>query len=65
MSANLSPEYKKAVHGTCNCRTAGGRVQIAISRRIHWLTTVLAFQEGFVAAIEAGDGLAAALHTPR
>jgi hypothetical protein len=29
-----------------------------------WLTTVLAFQEGFVAAIEAGDGLAAALHTP-
>ena len=30
-----------------------------------WLTTVLAFQEGFVAAIEAGDGLAAALHTPR
>jgi AcrR family transcriptional regulator len=30
-----------------------------------WLTTVLKFQEGFVAAIEAGDGLAAALHTPR
>jgi AcrR family transcriptional regulator len=30
-----------------------------------WLTTVLEFQEGFVAAIEAGDGLAAALHTPR
>jgi AcrR family transcriptional regulator len=30
-----------------------------------WLLTVLAFQEGFVAAIEAGDGLAAALHTPR
>src|ERR1700724_2631092 len=30
-----------------------------------WLTTVLAFQEGFVTAIEAGDGLAAALHTPR
>src|ERR1700736_362716 len=30
-----------------------------------WLKTVLAFQEGFVAAIEAGDGLAAALHTPR
>ena len=29
-----------------------------------WLTTVLKFQEGFVAAIEAGDGLAAALHTP-
>jgi AcrR family transcriptional regulator len=29
-----------------------------------WLTTVLAFQEGFVTAIEAGDGLAAALHTP-
>jgi AcrR family transcriptional regulator len=29
-----------------------------------WLTTVLAYQEGFVAAIEAGDGLAAALHTP-
>jgi AcrR family transcriptional regulator len=30
-----------------------------------WLTTVLQFQKGFVAAIEAGDGLAAALHTPR
>jgi AcrR family transcriptional regulator len=29
-----------------------------------WLQTVLAYQEGFVAAIEAGDGLAAALHTP-
>jgi AcrR family transcriptional regulator len=29
-----------------------------------WLATVLAFQEGFVAAIEAGDGLAAALHVP-
>jgi len=25
---------------------------------------VLAYQKGFVAAIEAGDGLAAALHTP-
>jgi AcrR family transcriptional regulator len=30
-----------------------------------WLKTVLAYQEGFVAAIEAGDGLDAALHTPR
>jgi AcrR family transcriptional regulator len=29
-----------------------------------WLNTVLAYQEGFVAAIEAGDGLRAALHTP-
>src|SRR5499426_11298 len=29
-----------------------------------WLKTVLAYQEGFVAAIESGDGLAAALHTP-
>jgi AcrR family transcriptional regulator len=29
-----------------------------------WLATVLAYQAGFVAAIEAGDGLAAALHTP-
>src|SRR5215467_14657225 len=29
-----------------------------------WLKTVLAYQEGFVRAIEAGDGLAAALHTP-
>lgn len=29
-----------------------------------WLATALAFQEGFVAAIRAGDGLAAALHTP-
>ena len=29
-----------------------------------WLASVLAYQEGFVAAIEAGDGLGAALHTP-
>lgn len=29
-----------------------------------WLASVLAYQEGFVAAIDAGDGLAAALHTP-
>ncbi|HUN51905.1 MAG TPA: helix-turn-helix domain-containing protein [Candidatus Sulfotelmatobacter sp.] len=29
-----------------------------------WLTTVLAYQVGFVAAIEAGDGLGAALHMP-
>src|SRR5215471_2277197 len=29
-----------------------------------WLATVLAYQQGFVAAIEAGDGLGAALHTP-
>ncbi len=29
-----------------------------------WLKTVLAYQEGFVAAIEAGKGLQAALHTP-
>ena len=29
-----------------------------------WLATALAFQEGFIAAIEAGDGLGAALHTP-
>jgi AcrR family transcriptional regulator len=29
-----------------------------------WLATVLSYQRGFVAAIEAGDGLAAALHTP-
>jgi AcrR family transcriptional regulator len=29
-----------------------------------WLATTLAYQEGFVAAIEAGDGLRAALHTP-
>jgi AcrR family transcriptional regulator len=29
-----------------------------------WLKTVLAYQEGFVRAIEAGNGLAAALHTP-
>jgi len=29
-----------------------------------WLQTVLAYQEGFVKAIESGDGLAAALHTP-
>ena len=28
------------------------------------LTTVLAYQEEFVAAIQAGDGLGAALHTP-
>src|SRR4051812_47554474 len=30
-----------------------------------WLATALAFQSGFVAAIKRGDGLAAALHTPR
>jgi AcrR family transcriptional regulator len=29
-----------------------------------WLATALAFQEGFVAAINDGDGLAAALHMP-
>jgi AcrR family transcriptional regulator len=29
-----------------------------------WLSTALAFQTGFVAAIKGGDGLAAALHTP-
>jgi AcrR family transcriptional regulator len=29
-----------------------------------WLETALAYQEGFVAAIETGNGLAAALHTP-
>ena len=29
-----------------------------------WLETVLAYQQGFIGAIEAGDGLAAALHTP-
>jgi len=30
-----------------------------------WLTTVLDYQKGFFAAIEAGDGLAAALHMPK
>jgi AcrR family transcriptional regulator len=30
-----------------------------------WLKLVLAYQEGFVAAIEAGTGLEAALHMPR
>ena len=29
-----------------------------------WLEMVLAYQQGFVAAIDAGNGLAAALHTP-
>lgn len=29
-----------------------------------WLATVLAYQDGFLQAIERGDGLAAALHTP-
>src|SRR5271167_4330739 len=29
-----------------------------------WVKTVLAYQHGFVDAIEAGDGLRAALHTP-
>lgn len=29
-----------------------------------WLQSALAFQAGFVAAIDAGDGLAAALHMP-
>jgi len=30
-----------------------------------WLVTALSFQKEYVAAIKAGDGLAAALHTPR
>jgi AcrR family transcriptional regulator len=30
-----------------------------------WLKTILAYQEGFVAAVDAGDGLRAALHMPR
>lgn len=30
-----------------------------------WLRTVLAFQQGIGEALDAGDGLAAALHTPR
>jgi AcrR family transcriptional regulator len=29
-----------------------------------WLSTVLAYQEGFIRAIDSGEGLAAALHTP-
>jgi hypothetical protein len=29
-----------------------------------WLQTVLDFQQGTTAALDAGDGLAAALHTP-
>lgn len=29
-----------------------------------WLATALSYQEGFMAAIDAGNGLAAALHTP-
>src|SRR4051812_17136650 len=29
-----------------------------------WLRTVLDFQAGAIAALDAGDGLAAALHTP-
>jgi AcrR family transcriptional regulator len=29
-----------------------------------WLKTVLAFQQGFIAAIDSDDGLGAALHTP-
>jgi AcrR family transcriptional regulator len=29
-----------------------------------WLATALAFQEEYIAAIETGDGLTAALHTP-
>jgi AcrR family transcriptional regulator len=30
-----------------------------------WLNMVLAYQEGFFAALDRGDGLAAALHAPR
>jgi AcrR family transcriptional regulator len=30
-----------------------------------WLDTVLSYQQGFAEAIDAGDGLTAALHTPR
>ena len=29
-----------------------------------WLSTALAFQSGYIAAIDKGDGLAAALYTP-
>jgi len=29
-----------------------------------WLAAILAYQQGFMAAIEAGDGVAAALHMP-
>lgn len=29
-----------------------------------WLAAALSYQRGFIAAIDAGDGLAAALHTP-
>src|SRR5207253_7874045 len=29
-----------------------------------WLSTVLAYQAGFLAALDAGDGLSAALHAP-
>jgi AcrR family transcriptional regulator len=29
-----------------------------------WLSTILAFQEGFFAALDSGDGLRAALHMP-
>lgn len=30
-----------------------------------WLENILAFQQGFVTALDAGDGLAAALHVPQ
>jgi len=53
-------EYLKAPKGSFYYRFAS---RDALLGEL-WLSTVLAYQKGFVAAIEAGDGLAAALHTP-
>src|ERR1700742_3147216 len=53
-------QYLKAPKGSFYHRFASRDVLLGEL----WLTTIRAYQEGFVAAIEAGDGLAAALHTP-
>src|SRR5271165_512895 len=50
----------KAPKGSFYCRFAS---RDALLGEL-WLDAVLAYQQGFLAFIDAGDGLAAALHTP-
>lgn len=57
--ASLS-ERLKAPTGSFYHRFASRRVLLGML----WLRTVLDFQQGVSAALDAGDGLAAALHTP-
>jgi AcrR family transcriptional regulator len=60
VTIDLVTQYLKAPKGSLYHRFASRDMLLGEL----WLTTVLGFQEGFVAAIEAGDGLGAALHTP-